>query len=157
TLAYAHSRGVIHRDLKPANVMVGAFGEVQVMDWGLARVLACGGRPVGQAFQPDRAECQAGKPDPNDAPGPPELTAARTALGTPAYRAREQARGEIARLDERCDVFGLGAMLCQILTGQPPYTGVETLLVLDRARRGDLGDAHARLDHCGADAELVQL
>jgi serine/threonine-protein kinase len=71
--------------------------------------------------------------------------------------APEQARGDIDQLDERCDVFGLGAILCEVLTGQPPYTGTETLQVLDRARRGDLGDAHARLDRCGADPDLVRL
>jgi Flp pilus assembly protein TadD len=106
-LAYAHSRGVIHRDLKPANVMVGAFGEVQVMDWGLAKSL-----PGGPA-EPAPAEETSTVYLPPDQ----ERTRAGTVLGTPAYMAPEQARGDVERTDERADVFGLGAVLCVILTG----------------------------------------
>jgi serine/threonine-protein kinase len=151
TLAFAHDRGVVHRDLKPANVMVGAFNEVQVMDWGLAKVLASGGyEPPG--IDEDRRV---------DTPSSPETfrqqTRAGDVLGTPAYMAPEQARGEVDRLDERCDVFGLGAILCEILTGQPPYGGVTLEEVSRQARQGDLKDAQARLEGCGADAELVQL
>jgi serine/threonine-protein kinase len=77
-------------------------------------------------------------------------------LGTPGYMAPEQARGEVEKLDERCDVFGLGALLCVILTGQPPYRGARAE-VLKRAQQADQADARARLDNCGADAELVCL
>jgi serine/threonine-protein kinase len=150
-VAYAHSRGVIHRDLKPANVMVGEFGEVQVMDWGLAKVL------------------QSGAPTPSAPSSPPASTIhtvrtadpgggsqAGTVVGTPAYMAPEQALGLAERVDARADVFGLGAVLCEILTGAPPYRGrggADLLL----AARADLADAFARLDGCGADAELVRL
>jgi tetratricopeptide (TPR) repeat protein len=147
TVAFAHSRGVLHRDLKPHNVMVGAFGEVQVMDWGLAKDLASRDRE--------------GAGDPNPAPSRSRLvtdasdrTRAGTAVGTPAYMAPEQARGEIDRLDTRADVFGLGAILCEILTGRPPFTGYDPLA---QSRRADLTDAHQRLDRATCDPELVAL
>jgi serine/threonine-protein kinase len=145
TLAYAHARGVIHRDLKPANVMVGAFGEVQVMDWGLAKVLDAAGR------EREPSEGLAGEP------GADIESRAGSVVGTPAYMPPEQARGEGELLDERCDVFGLGAILCEILTGQPPYTGRSRLDVFRQAEEGDLTDAGRRLDGCGADGELLLL
>jgi serine/threonine-protein kinase len=165
TLAYAHSRGVIHRDLKPANIMVGAFGEVQVMDWGLAKVLDRDG-PTTPA--PDWYRAASGELatalDRDSRP----LRTVRSAglgpasrrglvLGTPAYMAPEQAAGEVELLDERCDVFGLGAILCEILTGQPPYGGGDDVRALDRAMRGDLVEAFGRLDGCGASPELIRL
>jgi tetratricopeptide (TPR) repeat protein len=154
TVAYAHARRVIHRDLKPANVMVGAFGEVQVMDWGMAKVLCPGGNagasPDGQAPEGDTVirTGRSGSTAEASQPG--------TVLGTPSFMPPEQARGEVDRLDERADVFGLGALLCVILTGRPPYTG-SAYEVHGRAQEGDLAGAFARLDGCGADAELVQL
>src|SRR5262249_2466144 len=75
----------------------------------------------------------------------------------PAYMPTEQAGGEVARLDLRCDVFGLGAILCEILTGKPPYTGRDEDQIVRKALRGDLTDAHARLADCGAEPELVTL
>src|SRR5262249_12655753 len=103
-VGYAHSKGGAHRDLKPDNGMVGEFGEVQVMDWGLAKVITAA-EVVG------KAEAGAGE----------GLTRVGAVIGTPAYMAPEQARGEVEQLDERCDVFGLGGILCEILTGQPPF------------------------------------
>ena len=153
TIAYAHARGVIHRDLKPSNVMVGSFGEVQVMDWGLAKVLPQGGNA-------DEARSRDGAPmvvwtirSGLDA----DESRAGSVLGTPAYMAPEQARGEIDRLDERCDVFGLGAILCEILTGGPPFVGATRGEIQDKAARGDLADAFGRLEASGADPELVSL
>jgi eukaryotic-like serine/threonine-protein kinase len=152
TVAYAHDKGVIHRDLKPLNVMVGAFGEVQVMDWGLAKVLGQEGgeRPLAKADTASLIRTARGDGVGSDSrPG--------SVMGTPAYMAREQALGEVDRLDRRCDVFGLGAVLCEILTGQPPYLGPDSEAILRLAARADLADALARLDRCGADAELVTL
>jgi serine/threonine-protein kinase len=162
TLAYAHAKGVIHRDLKPANVIVGAFGEVQVMDWGLAKVLAEGGiadeertsrereRPVdGTLIRTARSSGSAGSYGTD--------TEAGSLLGTPAYMPPEQANGDVAHLDRRADVFGLGAILCEILTGKPPYVGRSSEEVRRKACNGDLADAMSRLDACGADAELIAL
>jgi serine/threonine-protein kinase len=165
TIAYAHSKAIIHRDLKPSNIMVGAFGEVQVMDWGLARRLRAGAtdrvdhRP---ATPPESSALERISPDPTGAYAAPDtdveqLTQAGAAVGTPAYMAPEQARGESDRLDERCDVFGLGAILCEILTGKAPYPTGDSFEALRRAQGGDLVDAFSRLDGCGADVELITL
>jgi tetratricopeptide (TPR) repeat protein len=152
TIAYSHNRHVLHRDLKPSNVMVGAFGEVQVMDWGLAKVL--GSPPTSEAdSQPDESSALA----PVRTAGEELATHAGAILGTPAFMAPEQACGEIARLDERADVFGLGAILCVLLTGQPPYVGLTKAEVFRQAKDAALTDASARLQACGADAELVRL
>jgi eukaryotic-like serine/threonine-protein kinase len=154
TLAYAHARGVIHRDLKPANVMVGAFGEVQVMDWGLAKVLANTEREAVPAPEATSV-IQTGPPSAGEveARGP---TQAGSVLGTPSYMAPEQARGEVELVNERADVFGLGAILCEILTGKPPFLG-NNVEAMRRAKLGDLATAFARLDGCGADADLIEL
>jgi serine/threonine-protein kinase len=153
TLGYAHSRGVIHRDLKPANIMAGSFGEVQVMDWGLAKVLPAQ-RQAGQQLDTLAGAASTVRTVRSETAG--LSSQAGAVLGTPAYMAPEQALGQVDRLDERCDVFGLGAILCEILTGQPPYTGAGWE-VRQQATTGDLAGAWARLDACGADPELVQL
>jgi serine/threonine protein kinase len=124
-MAFAHSKGVVHRDLKPANVMVGRFGEVYVMDWGLARVLG----------REDKADLRVRR---RDAPmlsivktvrtderaesvASPLMTMDGEVLGTPAYMAPEQARGELERLDQRADVYSAGAILYHLLAGHMPY------------------------------------
>ncbi|HEY2155356.1 MAG TPA: tetratricopeptide repeat protein, partial [Isosphaeraceae bacterium] len=151
TMAYAHVRGVIHRDLKPSNIMVGSFGEVQVMDWGLAKVLPRGGvaddEGGGQVRQ--QTVIQTGR----DA----ELSQAGSIMGTPAYMPPEQASGDLDRLDERADVFALGSILCEVLTGQPAFTGRTVGEIHRKAARGDLAEAFGRLEACGADAELTGL
>ncbi len=148
TLAYAHSRRVIHRDLKPSNIMVGAFGEVQIMDWGLAKVLTADDGRAGSD-----GDTSAAGPDQVDS----ALSLAGTVMGTPAYMAPEQACGAVDRIDERTDVFGLGGILCTILTGKPPYDKPTPWEQTRQAERGDLSEALLRLDASGADAELVAL
>jgi tetratricopeptide (TPR) repeat protein len=151
-MAYAHSRGVIHRDLKPQNVMVGAFGEVQVMDWGLAKVLGSGARRPGAPSPGAMTSIY----DPRTDSGSQE-TRAGLMLGTPAFMPPEQAVGDTALVDERSDVFGLGAILCVILTGQPPYVGTTVEQVRALARAGELDEAFLRLDGCGPEPGLIDL
>ncbi|MDB4945030.1 MAG: hypothetical protein JWP97_4564 [Labilithrix sp.] len=115
-LAYAHHRGVIHRDLKPANIMVGGFGQVYLMDWGLAKLT---------------------KSEP--ASGHGALMNARGPVGTPDFMAPEQARGNPKAVDSRADVFGLGALLFEVLSGHGPY-GKEPDMrkTLERAAAGQV-------------------
>src|SRR5262245_8240764 len=130
------------------------------MDWGLAKVLPQGGvadenPAIQERTRPEYAEptvIQTARSGSGSAE-----TAAGSVLGTPAYMAPEQAGGEIDRVDERADVFGLGALLCVILTGEPPYLGDNSEAVRLLAVRGSVADAFARLDASGADAELVEL
>jgi eukaryotic-like serine/threonine-protein kinase len=113
-VAFAHAHGVIHRDLKPENVMVGPFGEVLVMDWGVAKVLPRLGAP------PEDSHPTLSRPLPSPAPGEGKETAHGTILGTPGYMAPEQERGEVERIDERTDVWALGAILAFLLVGAEP-------------------------------------
>ncbi|MCE9592597.1 MAG: SUMF1/EgtB/PvdO family nonheme iron enzyme [Planctomycetes bacterium] len=121
-VAYAHKKGVIHRDLKPANIMVGSFGEVYVMDWGLARELGAAepkDLPLASSddtgVHTDRGDTRA-----HDAESA-LLTVEGDVLGTPAYMPPEQARGEIDKLTPQSDVYSLGAMLYHLLARQVPY------------------------------------
>ncbi len=155
TMAYAHTRGVIHRDLKPSNVMVGSFGEVQVMDWGLAKVLLRGGvvadEMAGKENPPETMIATARSGSDRD------HSHAGSILGTPSYMAPEQARGETDRINERADVFALGSILGEILTGSPAFTGASSIEIVRKAAHGDTIDALTRLDGCGAEAELIAL
>src|SRR5207237_2102483 len=136
----------------------GAFGEVQVMDWGLAKDLASGGRqpPEEAVAPPDRSAPTRGADAPRS-PEPSHRTQPGSVLGTPAFMPPEQAGGETDKVDERADVFGLGAVLCTILTGKPPYAGPDADAVRLMAIRGHLADAFGRLDGCGAEPDLVAL
>jgi serine/threonine protein kinase len=107
-VAFAHAQGVLHRDLKPANVMVGPFGEVLVLDWGLAKLVGEAPAPAAAAPSPPVPAEAAALAVLADAP---TRTRRGTVLGTPGFMAPEQARGEVDALDERADVYALGAML----------------------------------------------
>ncbi len=136
-MSLAHSKGVIHRDLKPANIMVGRFGEVQVMDWGLARLVGqpdtaeagctldlSGGQLAQQARQGGSAE--------------PLKTLDGMVSGTPCYMPPEQARGEVSKLDRRADVYALGAILYQMLTLELPFRGKNGWEVLQQVTESKL-------------------
>jgi tetratricopeptide (TPR) repeat protein len=153
-VGYAHAHRIIHRDLKPANIMVGAFGEVQVMDWGLAKVL---GEPTPATAETRSAEQTQAWTEVTPPPDVGSQTQAGSLVGTAAFIPPEQAAGELDRVNERADVFGLGALLAVILTGRPPYVGETFESVRVQAVRGKLADCFARLDGCGAEPELVAL
>src|SRR5260370_7960542 len=109
--SFAHSRRGLHRDIKPTNIMISDFGQVYVLDWGIARLRA---RDTGDAGPRVRVSVDLAAQSAPDPPG--------SLIGTTCYMAPEQLRGQHDALDERTDVFALGATLYQILTGQPPLT-----------------------------------
>jgi len=122
-LAFAHSRGIIHRDLKPANVMVGSFGEVLIMDWGLAKVIGNTGVTTPEDSPPsDRVSPAA---DEMARISGNTATAHGTILGTPGYMAPEQEHGEVNLIDQRTDVFALGSILKHLLQEPPGSPRVE--------------------------------
>src|SRR5215813_15081981 len=118
-VGYAHAHHVVHRDLKPSNIMVGRFGQTVVVDWGLAKRI--------------------GDLDP-EISGPgivrKDLTVVGAALGTPEYMSPEQARGDVNAIDERTDVFNLGAILFELLAGRTPYEGASPEDVISAVREG---------------------
>ena len=114
-LAYAHSKHIIHRDLKPANVLVGKFGETVVIDWGLAKDLRA------TAVDPVAARSPSDATLPDDAGHPGDATVEGQVMGTPSYMPPEQATG--VGVDERADVYALGALLYHVVAGRPPYLG----------------------------------
>ncbi|MCG3183777.1 MAG: Serine/threonine-protein kinase PknD [Planctomycetes bacterium] len=134
-IGFAHAHNVVHRDLKPDNIMIGRFGEVLVMDWGLARLLdhpEHGAEPTGIETD-SRAESDSGRRT-----GPSVHSMEGTIAGTPAYMAPEQARGEISRIDQRTDIFALGAILYEILVLRPPYTAEGGTQIIEQAARGQM-------------------
>ena len=130
-VAFAHSRGVVHRDLKPDNIMVGAFGEVYLMDWGIARLLGrTSGMPSsvdGEIYEPVKVRRDGAADDEKG-----------QIIGTFFYMSPEQANAEIEKVDERTDIFLLGGVLYEILTGQPPYMGSTVVDVVRQAQKAQI-------------------
>ncbi|MHC4898155.1 MAG: tetratricopeptide repeat protein [Planctomycetota bacterium] len=156
-MAYAHARGVIHRDLKPSNIMVGAFGEVQVMDWGLAKVLVGEDTEEGESTSASHETGAEKKVETVRSGSTGSHSHAGSVLGTPAYMPPEQARGETGNLDSRSDVFSLGAILCEILTGKPPYADTDPKEIRQTAADGLVSEALRRLRSCSAEEKLVRI
>lgn len=151
-VGYAHAHSVIHRDLKPGNIMVGDYGEVQVMDWGLAKVLD-DKQPTDESGVADATLGTEIRSLRESA----EATQAGSLLGTPAFMPPEQAIGAVDQITEQSDVFGLGAILCVILTGSPPFVSESAESTRIMAARAKLDDAFTRLNGCGAEPELIAL
>ncbi|KAF0246823.1 MAG: serine/threonine protein kinase-related [Planctomycetota bacterium] len=123
-MAFAHDLGVIHRDLKPANVMLGDYGEVHIVDWGLARVL--------NEHEGDRRSAHSSSEPAAHA----QLTLEGEVVGTPAYMPPEQAEGRLQEMDQRSDIYSLGAILYEILTLKPPFDGLTAGDIISQVRTG---------------------
>ncbi len=129
-VAYAHSKGIIHRDLKPDNVMLGKYGEVLVMDWGLAKLIA------GKSKRERESERETIRVTTSRSEDESQSTMEGSVAGTPAYMSPEQASGKISELDQRTDIYALGAILYEILTGFPPYRGAGALQLVKQVIDG---------------------
>lgn len=141
-VAFAHAHGVIHRDLKPQNIMIGSFGEVLVLDWGVAKIL--GGHEDGERGR--HGDCHPVSPSPHL----PVSTRDGTIIGTRDYMSPEQARGEIDQLDERADVYSLGAVLHFLLKDQPkPGRAAEA--ICSKARANEKEDRYSSASELSAD------
>lgn len=129
TIAYAHSHGVVHRDLKGENVVLGDFGEVIVLDWGLAKHVS---------MPDDDATAEGATPESASSDSPASRTRMGQVMGTPAYMSPEQAQGRIDLIGPATDIFGAGAILYEILAGRPPFSGTTTMDVIHQARQGEI-------------------
>ncbi|MBL7221236.1 MAG: protein kinase [Phycisphaerae bacterium] len=127
-VAFAHSRGVVHRDLKPANIMVGDFGEVLVMDWGIARIIGSDEIADEEGVQTNR----------QDTDQPALHTMDGAIMGSPSYMPPEQAAGEIDKIDHRSDIYSLGAILYEILTLKRPFEGGDARAIVTRVIEGNI-------------------
>jgi hypothetical protein len=143
-MSFAHSRGILHRDLKPENVMVGEYGEVLVMDWGLAKEMA----------SPDTPNAPRASGTPH-APSGVGATMDGEVMGTPQYMPPEQAEGALARMDARSDVYSLGGILYATLTGLAPIEGTTVDAVLDRVKQGALRDTKTSIRSASRNGNAV--
>ena len=133
TLAYAHAHRVVHGHLKPQHVMIGEFGDVQLVGWGSARLMT------------------------DHEAGPVVRQIGVMSTGSPAYMSPEQARGEWDKLDFRADVFALGGILTEILTGKPTFPAYSAAEATKKSSTGDLSEAFSRLDFSGEDVDLIAI
>jgi len=151
-VAYAHERGVIHRDIKPENIMVGAHGEVLVLDWGIAKVTGRRDLAAEQGeLAPDWGDLIVTDRSRDSA----QATRMGSVAGTPAYMPPEQALGHIDRIDVRSDIYALGAVLYELLSGRAPYVGSSARQVLQMVRSGrpePVGRQARAVDTFGFDA-----
>ena len=147
-VAYAHNRGVVHRDIKPSNIMIGEFGETVLLDWGIARARAAEAPACGEAPSENNGAA-------SSAPPSQSLTRTGQYLGTPQYMAPEQARGDHARITPRTDVYALGAVLYELLTGQRRFEDDTPAAVL--ARILSERPAHVRSIAPAVPAELAAI
>ncbi len=160
-MAYAHAKGVIHRDLKPGNVMVGRYGEVHVMDWGLARVIGREDRRdvrISRELHPTAVFTDRRK-QPDEASDSPLMTMDGHVVGTPCYMPPEQALGKLDEIGQHSDVYALGAMLYHLLAGHAPYVKpgmkLSNYAVWYRAQEGSPDALHERAPR--APAELLAI
>lgn len=151
-IAFAHALKLVHRDLKPHNIMIGRFGEVQVMDWGMAKRL-----DQTQELESPVAPHDTYNFSISETPHAAELTSAGDIIGTPHYMAPEQARGQLEQVDARADVFGLGVILYQILVGERIDQDIDPQQIVTRRAAGVLEPALARLREQDAHVELAKL
>jgi serine/threonine protein kinase/tetratricopeptide (TPR) repeat protein len=170
-VAFAHSQGIVHRDLKPENVMVGRFGEVLVMDWGLAKVMLReipnpkSQTPPKSEVLSERSESkgQISNPNRQDAAEdkkletPKGLTLEGEVMGTPSYMPPEQADGRIAEIDERSDIFALGGILYSILAQDAPHTGETVMNIMVKAVEGKVVSPRKRSPHLSIPVELESI
>jgi serine/threonine protein kinase len=147
-IAYAHSQRIIHRDLKPGNVLIGDFGETVVIDWGLAKDL-----DAADSLDSGNRAPRAKKAKASHDTASSTLTVAGSVMGTPAYMAPEQARGE--SVDQRADVFALGAMLYHVLAGSPPYNARTATDVIAAAALGKIIPLRERVKNAPRDLVAI--